>query len=509
MKILDKIKTKLNVSDKDIEDTKQYISVKSKEALEYTKEHLEDGYEHTKVKAIEVYDDYKESKEPLADHNWYGRAATSCENMTDSMLREDSGTSTKITKGVVGKLGAAGTSVGIFSIASLLGTASTGTAIGSLSGAAFTSSALAWVGGSMMMGSIIIGVASIAGGIGAVLGAGWVFKKYIYGQKREKSELEEKEQNIIDVCLSLAAGFRQQEKEGTPIDPITAQAIYAEALQPLCEDLLEYKLESESWTNYARNRFHNAVEALKVVTEYLHGFSVKHPNVAIGITSAVILELLSDDIGSFNDNEELVLQALRRSNNRLSDASNEELSEYVKSLEPEQIQGLHSNIKGIYHEIRYAHEENIDGDEYIVELFSDTNHAGADVRIINTLTGDVKEVQLKATEYLSYVKKHNEKYENIEVFGTDEVASMSDDIKSTGISLDEINSDVTDTFDTLSDSSTDSGVVSSMSVAAMIVLAKNAKVLLRGENIPNDKKSEMIQDGAIAAGTAALVSLFV
>ena len=509
IRIIDTIKTKLNISDKDIKETGTFIKSKSQVALNLAQEQLSKGYELAHDKTVEAIEEYRESKEPLSDANWYGRAATACEDVSDAMLREDQGTSTKITKGVVGKLGAAGTSVGIFSIASILGTASTGTAIGSLSGAAFTSSALAWIGGSMMMGSIIIGVASIAGGIGAVLGAGWVFKKYVYGQKRVKSELELKEQNIIDVCLSLATGFRQKAKEGVPIDPVTAQVMYADALQPLCEDLLKYKLESESWTTYAKKRFHDSVSLLKSTSMYLYNFSVKHPNATIGISSVVILELLSDNIGSFNDNEMLVLDALRRSNNSLTSASNEDLSEYIKSLDPEQLQGLHSNIKGIYHELRFAHEENTDNDEYIVELFSDTNHAGADVIITNTITGNVKEVQLKATEYLSYIQKHNERYENIDVFATSEVANQSSEITSTNISNEEVNNDVSGVFEDLDDATNNVGVASSMSMAAMIVLAKNVKVLLRGDSIPVEKKSQMIKDGTIAAGTAALVSLLI
>jgi len=53
------------------------------------------------------------------------------------------GLSSRISRGAAFKLGAAGASVGIFSVASLLGTASTGTAIGTLSGAAFTGASLA------------------------------------------------------------------------------------------------------------------------------------------------------------------------------------------------------------------------------------------------------------------------------------------------------------------------------------------------------------------------------
>ena len=511
------LKKKISFTDKEIEDAKKLISEKSIDTFNSFQKGIEDGTvtiqnsitdgtRIVKVKYNEAIDSYKKSQEPLSNENWYQHSIKACENVSDALMREDSGTSRKVTKAVAGKLGVAGTSVGIFSIASLLGTASTGTAIGTLSGAAFTSASLAWLGGSVVMGSMIIGVISIAGGIGAVLGAGWVFKNYVYGEKRERSELEKKEQNIIDVCLSLATAFEQESKEGKPIDSISSKVLYTDALQPLCEDLLKYKTETESWTYLSRKRFEDAVDGLVGVSEYLKSFSQKYPNVIIGTTTAVFLQLLSGNISSLSDNELLVLDALRRSNNSLTEASNKELAEYVQQLEPNQLVGLHNNIKGIYHELRFIDDMNTTDDEYIAEIFQVTNHAGADVRIINTLTGDVKDVQLKATDYLSYIQKHNAKYEDIEVFATAEVSAQSDVITSTGITNKELNKDVNDVFDELNGYS-DSTVASSMTIAAMITLAKNAKVLLRGESIPTKEKESMIKDGVIAAGIAGLFSL--
>ena len=69
-----------------------------------------------------------------------------------------------------------------------------------------------------------------------------------------------------------------------------------------------------------------------------------------------------------------------------------------------------------------------------VELFEEYNHPGADIKLINTETGVEKVFQLKATDYLSYIKKHNEKYEDISVLATEEVAKLDPDIGTTGIS---------------------------------------------------------------------------
>lgn len=461
-----------------------------------------------KNKWDEFLENYSSKREPVSDANWFAKAATACEDASDAVLREEKGATSKVTKGVAGKLGAAGTSVGIFSIASLLGTASTGTAIGSLSGAAFTSASLAWVGGSVFMGSIILGAATVAGGIGAVLGAGWVYRKYLYGKKQEKSELCQKEQNIIDACLSLAMAFHQQEKSGQSIDPAVAKAIYGDALKPLCDDLLDIQLKTNSWPYMARQRLETAIAQLKTITNWLRHWSEKNPNVSIGVVSSVFLQLLSDDLPSFDGNEELVMDALRRSSLRLKEATNVEIAEYIQSQNPTQLAGLQNNIKGIYHELRFEKEENADTDEYLVELFELTNHPGADVRITNTLTGEIKEVQLKATDYLSYIKQHNQKYEDIEVFATDEAASQGADITSTGMTNKELNEDVAAVVEELDDYG-EFGVASSMTVAAMISLARNVNVLLRGNKMTSNEKAKLIEGGMVSAGVAGMVSLLI
>lgn len=450
----------------------------------------------------------KQELEPLSDENWCQRSAEACEAVGDAMLRSETGVSNRIVKGIAGKLGFAGTGAGIFSLASLVGSAGTGTAIGSLSGAAFTNAALAWVGGSVIVGSAIIGAASLAGGVGALLGASWIVKKYISGEKREKSELEIQEQRVLDVCLSLAVAFREQEKAGQTLDPLSAHAIYGDALKPLCEELLECNYRANSWPILARRNLSAATKKLQDITGYLYRWSKHNPNVTTGIVSVVILQLLADEIPNFSEHEQFVLEALRRSNNELTNASEEELASYIQSMEPSQITGLSNNIKGIYHELIFQNRENNDEDQYVVEVFEATNHAGSDVRIINTLTGEVKEVQLKATKYTSYIREHNEKYEDIAVFATDEVANIDDAITSSGFSNAELTEDVATVFDGLSDYDNPSAFTS-ISIAAMVTLARNSRVLLRGGSFSQQEKEKLVKDGAIAASVAGFVHLII
>ena len=157
-----------------------------------------------------------------------------------------------------------------------------------------------------------------------------------------------------------------------------------------------------------------------------------------------------------------------------------------------------------HHDLLYKNKENTDGDQYIVEIFDATNHAGSDIRIINIATDEIREVQLKATKYVSYIREHNEKYENIEVFATEEVANTDAALTSTGFTNTELNEDVSTVIDGLDDYD-DPTALASMSIAALVTLARNSRVLLKGGSITQDEKEKLVKDGVISAGVAGLV----
>ena len=218
----------------------------------------------------------------------------------------------------------------------------------------------------------------------------WSVFKYVFGKKREKTELDEKEQNIIAACIALATAFRQKEKEGKPLDPLVVKALYGEALQPLCEELLEFQLKTKSWTYFAKRRLKDSIKVLTSLTNYLKVCFKNSPNVTIGTLSAVILQLLSEtphDL-KFDENEQLVLEALRGSNKDLSEASIKDLGDYVKIQDPSELKGLLNSISGKYHELQYQMNVNSTDDNFRVELFDEYNHPGADITLINTETGD-------------------------------------------------------------------------------------------------------------------------
>jgi len=447
--------------------------------------------------------------------NFYEKGATTLEDLVDALLIEKRGTSARVVKALSAKLGAAGATVGIFSIASLLGTASTGTAVSSLSGAAFNSAALAWIGGSVVTGGWIVLGAAAVGSVAAYYGSRTLLGKWT-GKRRKKKVLDTQEKQFVETCLMLATAFRERAEQKAELDRITAEALRQNLPEELIQQLDICIAKVANWPSIPLNRLEDCKVKLEELFESLAELNDKPSTVKkgaiasgpiwTGVVSATMMKLMASDLPSFSDDEQLVLLALRRSNNSLAGAGDLELSEYVQSLSIEQIAGLKNNVKVIYHELAFQSHENLDGDEYVVELFGDTNHAGADVRIINVETGDVSEVQLKATNYASYVREHNKKYGDIEVLTTSEVATDSSEWASSGFSNEGLTADATSSLHIL-DQGADADIAESMGVAAMVTLAANAKSMLKGKALSTEAKQKIIEDGVVAASVAGLVQL--
>jgi len=505
------LKKKFREYKEDIQSIMQNIS------REKVKDVLKNGFRDLK-------EGVKKSLEKTSEKNWYYKANKACEKVRDAVLREDKGVTRRATKAFAGKAGAAGTSASIFSLVSMFGTAGTGTAIGTLSGATFTTSSVAWFSGGitfwgmgkMAIGGIVAGTIVFVGAIVSFLIFGILLKKS-FGKSREFSELEEKEKNIVKVCLKLAKAFRLKEKEGKSLNSLEVEALYGEALKPLCEELEEFERRTSSWPYMAKKRLKKSIKTLKELKDFLkytYKFienSYKHvPNVTVGVVSAVTIQLLSEIPTTFDANEEKVLEALRGSTNDLSDDANvEEISKYLKELKPDQLKGLVSSITGKYHEFRYEMFINSQDNNLKAELFDEYNHPGADIKLINTETGEVNEFQLKATNYLSYIKEHNKKYKDIDVLATEEVAADAPDIGSTGFYNKDLREEVKDTLDKVEGPFIGSEVFSSMTVAAMITLAKKVRQILKGEQMKDDEKSKLVQEVSVAAGVAGVISLLI
>lgn len=161
-----------------------------------------------------------------------------------------------------------------------------------------------------------------------------------------------------------------------------------------------------------------------------------------------LAKLAFGDINSLNENEQLVLQSLKRAVPDLQDKNLDEIQDYLQALDENQLVGLANNVKGVLHEIQFVKIENEDGDDITAALFTDTNHQDTDVILTNETTGETIEVQLKATDSESYVNDWISNHDEGEILVTEELAEKMN-LESTEISNDEITADVNEFIDKL------------------------------------------------------------
>ena len=165
-----------------------------------------------------------------------------------------------------------------------------------------------------------------------------------------------------------------------------------------------------------KNQGDHSDNKFKRLTNY-----VQHNFDALAILTSLISLASKGGEGSLTTDESIVLAALRRSAKKFEDASLEEIGEIVGPYNEDQILGLVNNVKGILFELEFVEIENYDGDSIFAYQFEQTNYPTYDVQLVNEETGEVAEIQLKATSSSSYVKSWMDEHgDNIVV--TDEVA---------------------------------------------------------------------------------------
>ena len=121
--------------------------------------------------------------------------------------------------------------------------------------------------------------------------------------------------------------------------------------------------------------------------------------------------------------EEDVFEAIRRGYNQFEDASGSEIKDYFSGIDEESVSGHVSNIKGILFEQEYVEQLKLEGIE--AKIFEATNHPITDIAIIEN-DEVVNEVQLKATESVSYINTTLEENPEIVIVATSEVAEIID-----------------------------------------------------------------------------------
>lgn len=117
----------------------------------------------------------------------------------------------------------------------------------------------------------------------------------------------------------------------------------------------------------------------------------------------------------------LVFDSVRRGYNALEHASNDEITSYFEGLEPDVMMGHINNIKGILFEQVYVDQLAEQGIH--AEVFEFTNHPGADVSIFENGEA-INELEMVATDSVSYINSTFAESPDITIVATSEVASV-------------------------------------------------------------------------------------
>lgn len=144
---------------------------------------------------------------------------------------------------------------------------------------------------------------------------------------------------------------------------------------------------------------------------------------------------------SLSENENYILQALKRANPSWENQTMEEISEYLRAMDEMQLLGLSNNVKGILHEIQFVEIENNDGDSITASMFEDSNHPHMDILLTDNNTGETIEIQLKATDNSYYVQDWIDRHPDGEILITEELAEKMN-LETSGFSNNELTTDV-------------------------------------------------------------------
>ncbi|MGM0743061.1 MAG: hypothetical protein ACQEVT_15960 [Pseudomonadota bacterium] len=226
-----------------------------------------------------------------------------------------------------------------------------------------------------------------------------------------------------------------------------------------------------------------------------------------GVTLAVTLgQLLAGRRDGWSKDQLLVLEALRRSASELEGADEETLAAYLADFSPEQMRGIVSNIKGIYHELLVTRAENIDGDKISAVMFEATNHPGADIEFM--MDGNViREVQLKAVQSRADILEALERYPDTDVFATSEVAALlggafGSRVTDSGFSNTKITNETRETLEALIGEDLSEFVSDGLLTSSLLGGAIVARSVLAGSKPSGTDVRSFLESAGVGVGTA-------
>lgn len=417
----------------------------------------------------------------------------------------------KLGAAVISKVSGAATAGALLAMVGTYGTAGTGTAIAGLSGAAATNATLAWVGGllggGMATGAVLTGGVALAAGIGVY--------KLLGSEARQFDDLSEQEQQVIQSTGFLIAAINDLLKnDSVKLDSAEAELLLENTLRPLHEIIKE---NSEEITNNLDNknsllfRQHALVDFENSV---LNGFEFFIDNsrtsdrvYAEFVIAGVIYALLTNTAIDNTPESQIALDALRRMKNDWADISESQLSDELSAYEPEQLKGIANNVKGIYHELLFVDQYNNQNADTYAAVFGETNHPGADIQIFSKYTDDViGEFQLKSSDSTSYITNHFERYPDIDVLATSEVADKIDSVASSGIDNSEITEKIDTVLEQISTNTITDRAFDSMAFASLASAGKESINILNGKQNVTGAGLEIVKTATIASTSTLIAS---
>lgn len=415
----------------------------------------------------------------------------------------------KFGAAIASKIAGVATVGSLLGLVSMFGTAGTGTAIATLSGAAATNATLAWVGG-LLGGGMATG-ALLTGGVALVVGVG--VYKMLGSEARQYSDLSEQEIRIVESTGFLIAAINDilaDPNKTLSVDD--AKQLLENTLKPMHQLLLS---QSEDIVQYLDNKNAIAFRQYALIDfekQVIDGFDYfitaeqqhqKKHHVEFAI-AGVIYALLTRTAVDDSEASQLALEAIRRVRGDWAECSESEISDVLASYSKEQLQGLANNAKGIYHEMLFVKEYNDTHLDSYAEMHSATNHAGSDVVIRSKETGEVlQECQLKASSSDAIVRDHFEKYPDIEVMATSEIAANIEGYESSGISNIVITEKMNDTLSDITDNTILDRTLESSGIA---IAAQSAMQLLNGQRNIGEMGGSILKTAGITGTSTALVA---
>ncbi|MBQ0720798.1 MAG: hypothetical protein KBT88_09260 [Gammaproteobacteria bacterium] len=443
------------------------------------------------------------------------------EKLVNAVLhKHKKGKAERISNVAIAKAGAVATGLGISATVGTVGTALTGTAISTLHGAAATSATLAWIGGTVAAGTVIITAASLAGGLGLMLGTGYLTKKILMGKAKEYEALNELEKKIIDSASALALALDYKMDLNDPAFVPSVSVLYKEALSPLLANVYAYQEQVDALPFFQRLRYQKATKKLAESVRRV-GRSVANNKAAAatGVVMGVFFKFIANPDLEFEGDQLLVIEAMRKQYPKLiGDKPIDEISEIVNSKysflsgNDESIRGFINGVQGKYLELKIIQSPPSFLERYNLNIFNKQNEEAVDISAYDPITGNREFFQVKALNpegRMSGLGTHFSKNPEVPVLGTSDMADKRSDILDSGITHSDITGTTSDVVDDLQKYA-DMDIVGPFAFGALPIVALAVKSRLEGKQnsgISSDNLKTLLEAAAVSSGMSVPISL--